>query len=84
MGLTGLAIIFLIVVIAAVGRWPFGESSAPKAEEETLATLGVAPGAEEAPEPAEPPAVLQTPPLDTPEVETEQLVIDENENLTEI
>lgn len=85
LGLTGLALVFLIVVVAAVGRWPFGDESAPKSNEEMLATLGVAPGADNvAPKAAEPPAVLKTPPLNNPQVPTEPLIIDDAENLTEI
>lgn len=86
LGLTGLALIFLIIVIAAVWRWPLTGGDMPKAEEEMLATLGVAPGAEEAGPPApEPPAVAeQTQPLDTPKVEVDPLDIGGSEELTEI
>lgn len=83
MGLTGLAFVFLIVLIGAANMWPFGATT-PKAQEETLATLGVAPGAEETPPPAEPPAVLDTPPLDSPSSPDEMLNIDDTGDLTEI
>lgn len=47
-GLTGLAFIFLLVLITAAGLRP-GRSVAPaEAQGETLAVLGVAPGAEPA------------------------------------
>jgi hypothetical protein len=89
MGLTGLAFVFLIVMVAAAGLRPFHEESAPKAKEETLATLGVAPGADEVKPPAQlpppqPPAVLNTPPIDQPLPGVEPLIIDSNEKLTQI
>jgi hypothetical protein len=53
-GLTGLAFVFLLVLVAAAGLRP-RESVAPAgAEAETLATLGVAPGAEPAASPTPP------------------------------
>jgi hypothetical protein len=83
-GLTGLAFVFLIVLIGAANFWSFG-NSAPKAQEETLATLGVAPGGDEAAPPeAEPPAVLDTPVLDTPQQPVVPLDIEESGDLTEI
>lgn len=46
-GLTGLAFIFLLVLITAAGLRP-GRSVAPaEAQGETLAVLGVAPGADQ-------------------------------------
>jgi hypothetical protein len=83
MGLTGLAFVFLVVLIGAANLWPFG-STTPKAREETLATLGVTPGAEDTPPPAEPPAVLDTPPLDSSSSDDEMLTIDDSDDLTEI
>lgn len=85
LGLTGLALVFLLVMAAAILLRPPAEPE-PKAREDTLATLGVAPGADKNAEPApeEPPAVLQTPPLDTPEPLTDPLIIDESKDLTEI
>lgn len=43
-GLTGLAAIFLLVLIAAAGIKPAASPVKPKAQAETLAVLGVAPG----------------------------------------
>ena len=80
MGLTGLAFVFLIVVVTAVGRWPFG-AGGPMPPEETLATLGVAPGAETGePEVPQSPPAPQTPPPGT----KQPLAIDKADNLTEI
>jgi|TARA_R110000782_G_scaffold206139_6_gene294621 hypothetical protein len=85
LGLTGLALVFLLVMAAAILLRPPAEPE-PKAKEDPLATLGVAPGADKNTEPAPelPPSVLQTPPLDTPEPLTDPLVIDESKDLTEI
>lgn len=85
LGLTGLALVFLLVMAAAILLRPPAEPE-PKAREDTLATLGVAPGADKSagPEPERPPSVLNTPPLDTPEALTDPLVIDESRDLTEI
>lgn len=84
MGLTGLAFIFLIVVVTAVGRWPFGAADTPAAPQETLATLGVAPGGDDsAPPAAVPAAPPETPPPATA-APTGPLVIDETDTLTEI
>lgn len=44
-GLTGLAAIFLMVLIAAAGMKPGRSAAAPGTHGETLAVLGVAPGA---------------------------------------
>lgn len=85
-GLTGLALVFLIILIGTANFWPFG-SSEPKQEQETLAKLGVAPSgddADAAPPPSEPPAVLATPPLQKAPTPDEKLVIDQTEDLTEI
>lgn len=95
LGLTGLALVFLLAMIAAALFAPLGENAVQTEKGETLATLGVAPGAEEPPSPpprfepapADPitPEVLPLPPLDggagTPE--EEPLLIPE-EDLTEI
>ncbi len=86
LGLTGLALVFLLVMAAAILLRPPGEPE-PKSKEDTLATLGVVPGADKGsaePAPDQPPAVLQTPPLDTPEPLTDPLIIDESKDLTEI
>ena len=84
MGLTGLALVFIVVLIGTANLWPFGPS-APKTSEETLATLGVAPSGEDtAPPPAEPPSVLDTPPIDMPVAPDAPLPIDEDSKLTEI
>ncbi len=86
LGLTGLALVFLMVMVAAILLRPPVEPE-PKAKEDTLATLGVAPGADKSapgPAPEQPPSVLDTPPLDTPEPLTDPLVIDETKDLTEI
>lgn len=45
-GLTGLAFIFLLVLIAAAGLRPDRSVAPAEAQAETLAMLGVAPGAE--------------------------------------
>jgi len=45
LGLTGLAAIFLVGMIAAVGLRPTATQAAPEAQAEPLAVLGVAPGA---------------------------------------
>lgn len=52
-GLTGLAAIFLLVMIAAAGVRPAAHVAPIKGQAETLAVLGVAPssGAEPAPQP---------------------------------
>jgi hypothetical protein len=52
-GLTGLAAIFILVMIAAAGVRPAADAAPPKGQGETLAVLGVAPssGAEPAPAP---------------------------------
>ncbi len=87
MGLTGLAFVFLVVLIAAASFQPFGEEGPTKAPEETLATLGVAPGAEsqQAAKPNKiPPEVLDTKPLASPDDLVEPLKIDESKELTEI
>lgn len=42
-GLTGLAAIFLLVVVAAAGLKPAARTSQPQGQGETLAVLGVAP-----------------------------------------
>ena len=44
-GLTGLAAIFLLVLVAAAGLRPGSTGPAPEATGEPLAVLGVAPGA---------------------------------------
>lgn len=44
-GLTGLAAIFLLVLVAAAGLRPKETSAMSKAADEPLAVLGVAPGA---------------------------------------
>lgn len=44
LGLTGLAFVFLLVVIAAAGLRPDRSMAPSDAQGETLATLGVAPG----------------------------------------
>ena len=43
-GLTGLAAIFLLVLIAAIGVKPHSSVAPPGSQGETLAVLGVAPG----------------------------------------
>ena len=59
-GLTGLAAIFLLVLIAAVGLRPERDPEAQQGQNEPLAELGVAPG-------AGPTALTQTPrPAATP------------------
>lgn len=55
LGLTGLAAIFLIVLIAAVSLRPAGTAAAPDPQAEPLALLGVAPGAAPAEEIAKAP-----------------------------
>lgn len=45
-GLTGLAFIFLLVLIAAAGLRPDRSGARTEAHAETLAMLGVAPGAD--------------------------------------
>jgi hypothetical protein len=54
-GLTGLAAIFLLVLVAAAGLRPTETSAMSKAADEPLAVLGVAPGAGSA---ALPPATV--------------------------
>lgn len=44
-GLTGLAAIFLLVLVAAAGLRPTESMATPQATDEPLAVLGVAPGA---------------------------------------
>ena len=44
-GLTGLAAIFLLVLVAAAGLRPSVSMATPQAADEPLAVLGVAPGA---------------------------------------
>ena len=67
-GLTGLAAIFLMVLIAAAGLRP-GRSAGHPASGETLAMLGVAPGAEAARKTAPPgralPVARPAPPVST-------------------
>lgn len=65
LGLTGLAAIFLLVLIAAAGLRPSAPTAAaPESQAEPLAVLGVAPGAapaaEEAPAATARPAAAQT------------------------
>jgi hypothetical protein len=55
LGLTGLAAIFLIVLIAAASLRPAGPSAARDPQAEPLAVLGVAPGAAPAEEIAKAP-----------------------------
>lgn len=86
MGLTGLAFVFLVVLIGTVGSWPFGGTRipVPVTNEETLARLGVAPGIDDTgSKPARPPDVLSTPPLAEP-APPEPLTLDDTETLTEI
>ena len=73
-GLTGLAFVFLLVLISAAGLRP-GRSVAPAgAQGETLAVLGVAPGMDSAapattappPQPAKKPAVEPAAPAPQP------------------
>ena len=47
-GLTGLAAIFLLVMIAAAGLKPAAKTVQPQGQGETLAVLGVAPSSGEA------------------------------------
>lgn len=55
LGLTGLAAIFLLVLIAAAGLRPSApHAAAPESQAEPLAVLGVAPGAAPAAEDAAP------------------------------
>jgi hypothetical protein len=51
-GLTGLAAIFLLVMIAAAGIKPAAKTVQPQGQGETLAVLGVAPSSGEAGKPA--------------------------------
>lgn len=60
-GLTGLAAIFLMVLIAAAGLKPGAGSAHRTAGGETLAVLGVAPGFEAARKTATPPAPRAAP-----------------------
>lgn len=56
LGLTGLALVFVMVLLAAALFGPFTTVPGEGGQNETLATLGVAPGNEEAKTEAPPPA----------------------------
>ncbi len=62
-GLTGLAAIFLLVMIAAAGLKPAAKTIQPQGQGETLAVLGVAPSSGDPVKPAHasPPPVARRP-----------------------
>lgn len=69
-GLTGLALLFLLVLSAAALFSPVGDGErAPQVVEDPLATLGVAPGNTETPPeaPTAPPPDLRSAPLTVPD-----------------
>ncbi len=64
LGLTGLALVFVMVLLVAALFGPFTSPPSGEGNNETLATLGVAPGGEEAKEPAVPPTPTPQPGID--------------------
>lgn len=64
LGLTGLGAIFLIVMVVAAGLKPISRQRTAEPQGESLAVLGVAPGAGSTPQP--PPPTASVAPVPTP------------------
>jgi hypothetical protein len=84
LGLTGLAFVLLAAMLAAAMLGPFGNRTGTVKQEETLATLGVAPGGDETGKAAEPPVQLESEPLVPVEPDIEPFTLETEDDLTEI